>query len=147
MCFMESRWTSSVVGDSLPAKDEGLKRYDPDRAPDPDDWLAGDEARRIDLVSSYHRRAGVRLPSLKGHSTLHVIVENQLATAEPVVVETLSRLQGEGLTRHAAVHAIGSILLEHMNWLIQQADVPSDPNARYFKRLENLTAAGWLAGK
>jgi len=124
-----------------------LKRYDPNKAPDPGDWLAGDEARRIDLVSSYHRRAGAPLPSLKGHSTLHVIVENQLATAEPAVVETLSRLQGEGLTRHAAVHAIGSILLEHLNWLMQQAEVPSEPNARYFRRLENLTAAGWLAGK
>ena len=125
-----------------------MKRYDPDKAPDPAGWLAGDEARRIELVSSYHRRAGVRLPSLRGHSTLHVIVENQLATAEAAVVETLERLQGEGLTRHAAVHAIGSVLLEHLNWLMQEAEAPSDvePNARYFKRLERLTAAGWLAG-
>jgi hypothetical protein len=123
-----------------------LKRYDPDKAPDPGDWLAGDEVRRIDLVSSYHRRAGVRLPSLKGHSTLHVIVENQLATPEPVVVETLERLQREGLSRHDAVHAIGSVLLEHLNWLMQQPETPTEPNTRYFKSLERLTAAGWLAG-
>ena len=76
------------------------------------------EQRRIDLVCAYHRRARVRLPSLKGHATLHVIVENQLATAEPVVVETLARLHGEGLTRDAAIDAIGSVLLEHLNWLI-----------------------------
>ena len=122
-----------------------MKRYDPDKPPDPDDWLAGDEQRRIDVVTSYHRRAGVRLPSLKGHATIHVIVENQLAIAEPAVVETLARLQGEGLTRHAAVHAIGSVLLEHLNWLMQQPEVPADPNPRYFKRLEKLTASGWLA--
>ena len=122
-----------------------MKRYDPDKSPDPGDWLASDEARRIDVVSSYHRRAGVRLPSLKGHSTLHVIVENQLAMAEPVVVETLARLQREGLTRHAAVHAIASVLLEHFNWLMQQAEAPPEPNARYFENLESLTAAGWLA--
>lgn len=122
-----------------------MKRYDPDKPPDPAEWLAGDEARRIDLVSSYHRRARIRLPSLKGHSTLHVIVENQLASAEPTVVETLARLQRDGLTRHAAVHAIGSVLLEHLNWLMQQAEAPTDPNARYFKRLERLTALGWLA--
>jgi hypothetical protein len=69
-----------------------------------------------------------------------------LATAESAVVETLARLQGEGLTRHAAVHAIGSVLLEHLNWLMQQAEVPTEPNTRYFNRLERLTAAGWLAG-
>ena len=126
--------------------DEKVKRYDPDKPPDPDTWLAGDEQRRIDLVSSYHRRAGISVPSLKGHATLHVIVENQLAMAEPAVVETLRRLQHEGLTRHAAVHAIGSVLLEHLNWLIQQAEAPTDPNTRYFNRLERLTASGWLAG-
>src|SRR5690242_13004002 len=119
-----------------------MRRYDPDKPPDPTDWLAGDEARRIELVSAYHRRAGVRLPSLKGHATLHVIVENQLATAEPAVVQTLERLQRDGLTRHAAVHAIGSVLLEHLNWLMQQAETPAEPNARYFNRLEKLTAAG-----
>jgi hypothetical protein len=123
-----------------------MRRYDPDKPPDPHDWLAGDEQRRIDLVTSYHRRAGVRLPSLRGHATIHVIVENQLAMAQPAVVETLERLQHEGLTRHAAVHAIGSVLLEHLNWLMQQPEVPPEPNTRYFKRLERLTAAGWLAG-
>lgn len=123
-----------------------LKRYDPDKPPDPKDWLAGDEQRRIDLVTAYHRRAGIRLPRLKGHATLHVIVENQLATAESAVVEALARLQGEGLTRHAAVHAIGSVLLEHLNWLMQQEEAPKEPSTRYFSRLERLTASGWLAG-
>jgi hypothetical protein len=122
-----------------------LKRYDPDNAPGPGDWLAGDEQRRIDLVSAYHRRVGIRVPSLKGHATIHVIVENQLATAEPAVVQTLERLQREGLTRHAAIHAIGSVLLEHLNWLMQQAEAPTEPNTRYFERLERLTATGWLA--
>ena len=122
-----------------------MKRYDPDKTPNPADWLAGDEQERLDVVSSYHRRAGVRVPSLQGHATLHVIVENQLATPEPAVVATLERLQREGLTRHAAIHAIGSVLLEHLNWLMQQAEPAPEPNARYFNNLEKLTAAGWLA--
>ena len=63
-----------------------MKRYDPNNPPDPDEWLAIDEALRIDMVSSFHRRAGFRLPSLRSHSTIHVIIENQLAAAEPVVV-------------------------------------------------------------
>ena len=124
-----------------------LKRYDPSEPPDPDDWLATNEARRIDLVSSYHRRAGFRLPSLRAHSTFHVIVENQLATAESVVVETLERLQREGLDRHDAIHAIGAVLAEQVHSLLQQSEMPSgpDPNTEYFKGLEKLTAAGWRA--
>lgn len=80
---------------------------------------------------------------------IHVIVENQLAVSEPAVVATLERLQREGLDRHDALHAIGSVLLEHLNERMKQADAPSDgdPNARYFKNLEKLTAAGWLAGR
>jgi hypothetical protein len=124
-----------------------LKRYDPTKHPDPKEWLAMDESRRIDLVSSYHQRAGVGLPRLRGHSMIHVIVENQLATAEPVVVATLERLQREGLDRHAALHAIGSVLLDHLNERMKQPDatLEGDPNATYFSSLERLTAAGWLA--
>lgn len=124
-----------------------MKRYDPSDAPDPDDWLATGEARRLDLVASYHRRAGGRMPNRRVHSTIHVIVENQLAMAEPIVVETLERLQREGLNRHDAIHAIGSVLAAHLYELMKQSDTPTelDPNTEYFKSLETLTAAGWLA--
>jgi hypothetical protein len=40
----------------------------------------------------------------------HVIVENQAAQGlETPVRRTLARLQAEGLSRHDAVHAVGSI--------------------------------------
>jgi hypothetical protein len=124
-----------------------VKRYDPNNPPDPDEWLAIDEALRIDMVSSFHRRAGFRLPSLGTHSTIHVIIENQLAAAEPVVVETLERLQRDGLDRHDAIHAIGSVLAAHMYELMKGQMPPGlDPNSEYFKSLEMLTAAGWRAG-
>ncbi len=124
-----------------------MKRYDPNDPPDPHEWLATDEARRIDRVLSYHRRTGVRFPNLRVHSTIHVIVENQLAAAEPVVVETLARLQREGLDRHNAIHAIGSVLAVHLYELMKAVMPPEfDPNTEYFKSLEKLTAAGWRAG-
>ena len=66
-----------------------LKKYDPDvgiRAPE---WLATDEAERIELVRAYHRRARVRLPNERLHALIHVIVENQLALGEVVVIEAL----------------------------------------------------------
>jgi hypothetical protein len=53
----------------------------------------------------------VRLPNAQLHAVIHVVVENQLALGEEVVVETLARLQREGLGRHDGVHAIGSFLL------------------------------------
>jgi hypothetical protein len=124
-----------------------VKRYDPNNPPDPDEWLAINEVLRIDMVPSFHRRAGFRLPSLRSHSAIHVIIENQLAAAEPVVVETLERLQRDGLDRHDAIHAIGSVLAVYIYELMKGEMPPElDPNSEYFKSLEKLTAAGWRAG-
>lgn len=122
-----------------------MKGYDPSKNPDPVGWLGADEAARIDLVASYHRGARVRLPNVRLHATIHVIVENQLASAEPIVVATLSRLQREGLSRHDAVHAIGSVLAEHIYELLKMGHAPGhvDANAAYVDGLKKLTAAGW----
>jgi len=122
-----------------------VKTYDPDKTPDAGDWLGTDERLRIELVKSYHRRARVRLPNPRLHATFHVIVENQLALADPIVVETLARLQREGLNRHDAVHAIGSVLAEHIYELLKAGPAPArvDPNAAYGEGLKKLTAATW----
>ena len=69
-----------------------------------------DEAERIRLVEHYHRTARIKLPSVKAHSTFHVIVENQLAENVEPVVRAMNRLTNEGLTRHDALHAIASVL-------------------------------------
>ncbi len=126
------------------AAGDNLKTYDPTRNPNSQGWLSTDEGERIELVASYHRRAHVRLPSAQLHATIHVIVENQLALGEQVVVDTLARLQVEGLDRHDAVHAIGSVLAEHFYELLKESPTVkhADPNAAYFDRLKQLTAAG-----
>jgi hypothetical protein len=118
--------------------------YDPLVAPDPDDWLVLDEDERTEMVMDFHRRARIRLPNAKVHAVLHVVVENQIAEGDALPVRrTLERLMGEGLDRHDAIHAIGTVLIGHMNDLMKAGQVEGDPNLPYFAELERLTAAGW----
>ncbi len=121
------------------------KAYDPDN-PTTADWLELDEAERIELVSSYHRHKKIRLPNAQLHAVIHVIVENQLALGETVVVDTLARLQSEGLSRHDALHAIGSILAEDLYELLREAsDANGHTYERYLERLRDLSASTWRA--
>ena len=124
-----------------------MDSYDPDTAPNATDWLETDEGERIELVSSYHRRKKTRLPSAQLHSVIHVVVENQLALGEAVVIETLARLQGEGLSRHDALHAIGSVLAADLYELMQESsEATGDAYRRYLERLQELTAEKWRTG-
>jgi hypothetical protein len=120
-----------------------LRKYDPEREVVAGDWLQMSEEDRLDLVLAYHRRR-VSLPKPRLHAAIHVVVENQLALGEQVVIETLARLQREGLRRHDAIHAIGMVLTEHVHGLMQsEAEPPPDINARYFERLRQLSAEAW----
>ncbi len=124
-----------------------MDAYDPLDAPDPDEWLALDEGERLLLVIEYHRRTEVELPSEEGHSATHVVVENQAALGNGVPTQaTLERLMREGLDRHDAVHAVGSVLLNHVQDILSRADEGPDPNTRYFDELQRLSAAKWLKG-
>ena len=121
--------------------------YDPDTPVRGSDWLAIDEGERIEMVSSYHRRKKIRLPNAPLHSVIHVVVENQLALGEEAVVRTLARLQAEGLGRHDALHAIGSVLAADLYELMHESSVSSGATyVRYLERLEELTAKHWRAG-
>ena len=124
-----------------------MDTYDPDTPPQSADWLETDEGERIELVSSYHRRKKVQLPNRQLHAVIHVVVENQLALGEEVVVETLARLQSEGLSRHDALHAIGSVLATDLYELMQEtSEATADVQSRYLERLKTLTAKTWRAG-
>ena len=124
-----------------------MDSYDPDASWDAADWLQTDEGERIELVSSFHRRRKIHLPNAQLHAVIHVIVENQLALGDEIVVGTLARLQREGLGRHDAVHAIGSVLAADLYELMQEgAEATGDAYRRYLERLEKLTAKNWRAG-
>lgn len=124
-----------------------LESYDPDRSPATTDWLELDEAERIERVSSYHRRKKIRLPNAQLHAVIHVVVENQLAPGENVVIATLTRLQSEGLSRHEGLHAIGSVLVEDLYELLQErSHAKGHTYGRYLERLRGLSASAWRAG-
>lgn len=116
--------------------------YDPEQTPDPAWWLELDEDESAMLVVAHHEDAGVDLPGLMMHARIHVSIENQIAEGVPTVVETLARLQYEGLSRHDALHAMGVRLLETFQRLM---DGERDGMAWYEAQLRELTAAQWLA--
>lgn len=63
-----------------------------------------------------------------------------------MVVETLARLQREGLSRHDALHAIGSVLAENLYELMREGDSTDESYRKYLARLPDLTATNWRAG-
>jgi hypothetical protein len=119
-----------------------LTKYDPDQAPDAAGWLAARELELVDLVERYHEEARIRTPNPRAHYSIHVMVENQAALADRTpVAGTIGRLMGEGLSRHDALHAIGSVLLTHMN-RATATNVPVSREA-YFADVRALTAERW----
>lgn len=119
-------------------------QYDADEQPDPDLWLELDEMERLDLVSDYHCRTGVQLETHELHAMAHVVVENQVALGKATSVpEVLERLINEGLNRHDAVHAIGSVLMRIVSDAVHERDIATDINAKYQRELARLTADNW----
>ena len=79
---------------------------------DSEAWQAFDESERIESVRQYHRQNRIRLADESLHATTHVIVENQVALGDTFAAPAvLLRLMAEGLDRHEAIYAIGSVLV------------------------------------
>jgi hypothetical protein len=122
-----------------------MERYDPDKNISPEEWMALDEGERRILVEQYHRKKRIKLPNPQLHTVFHVVVENQIALGDEIPArKTLVRLLREGLTRHDAVHAIASVVSSHMFSLLKHGPTGKDPNADYYRQLEELTAQSWL---
>ena len=121
-------------------------RYNPLRAPDPQEWLAFDEEERIHFVREYHRRIGFDVPGIESHIALHVWVENQIALGDeaPAVGRAAKRLMAQGLSRHDMIHAIANILMQQI-YDVRTRRVPDDVNASYAAELDRLTAESWRA--
>lgn len=123
-----------------------MKSYNPMEHPDPDQWLALAEDERIFLVEVFHEREGVALPNIRLHASFDAVVETQLASADPPqTADTLARLLAEGLDRHDALHAIGSILSDVMYHAMKNPAASADPTQAYIEGLKNLTVEQWLA--
>jgi hypothetical protein len=121
-----------------------LLRYDPHEHINSDAWLALDESERTRLVVRYHRRQRIRLPNETVHALIHVIVENQVALGDAFPAKgVLLRLMAEGLDRHEAIHAIGSVLSETFFTAMSEENVDCDPNADYVEKFKFLSAESW----
>jgi hypothetical protein len=121
-----------------------METYDPETAPDTAAWLELEEDERILRIASYHRREKVKLPNLQVHAALHSVVENQIAEELQTVRETVARLQAEGLSRHDAIHAVGSVLVGCLQALMREGAPAQFEVEAYFQDLRSLTASGWL---
>jgi hypothetical protein len=118
--------------------------YDPNVAPPSTQWLSLGEAQRIDLVTAYHRAAAGHIANDRLHAIIHVIVETQLALGEPVVVDTMARLERSGLTRHDGIHAIGDVLTAHLQSLMRadSSDGEASAHGAYVAGLKALRVGG-----
>ena len=122
-----------------------ITKYDPLHAPDPDEWLALDESERIGLVLEYHSQAEEEMPNVHLHSTIHTVVENQIALGDEYPVQkTLNRLVQEGLDRHDAIHAIGSVLIKYIWEVGTGENISEDFSQDYFEEVNQLTAQKWF---
>lgn len=122
-----------------------MRRYDPERPPDPRQWLELDEQERILLVEEHHRRVREKLPNVKLHAVIHAVVENQIAEGLESVVRAMLRLTTAGLSRHEALHAIGGVLAEQMHAMINAQNDADEQSIRrvYDAALERLDIDSW----
>ncbi|HEY4922515.1 MAG TPA: DUF1186 domain-containing protein [Xanthobacteraceae bacterium] len=130
------------VGDAF-VDDPPLTAYDPLIEPDSGQWTALDEDERLRLVKDYHRRAGIDLPQEDLHASIHAAVENQIAELDERTYRKLDALIAEGLDRHEAIHAIGSVLAIHLHDIMREAPVDGVAFETYHAELAKLTAASW----
>jgi hypothetical protein len=115
-------------------------RYDPMVGPAPEAWLELDEGEQAEVVLRYHKRHGARAGNLRLHALIHTTVETQLAECDTGATRALQRLLGQGLDRHEAIHAIGSVMAEHIHGAMQGVAFDA---AEYERRLSKLDAASW----
>ena len=82
---------------------------------------------------------GVAKQAMRAHLLIHELIEKQLLAGDPPEVRgVLERLISEGLSRHQAVHAMGSVMAKEA-YLMMRDKRPLDREA-YLGQLETLHA-------
>jgi hypothetical protein len=119
--------------------------YNPAMPPSSEAWLNLSEQRRHDLVATFHRVNQLKSGDANLHAAMHVIVENQIAMGFNPTLRAMERLQTQGLSRHDAVHAIGSVLAGLLFTSIRN---PGENDSRALEArisvaLESLDADTW----
>jgi Domain of unknown function (DUF1841) len=124
--------------------DDGEMGYDPDVDPDSAHWLGLDEAERLSQAKAYHERSDVLLVKPEFHAAIHVAIENQIALGDEMPVRrALERLMAEGLTRHEAVHALGSVLTEMIVGAANDKEAEDFQARAYNDAVARIKAEDW----
>jgi Domain of unknown function (DUF1841) len=119
--------------------------YNPELAPDPGAWLCIPEDQRLRSVTMFHMVHREKSGNQKAHAALHVAVENQIATGFGPTVRAMTRLQSEGLSRHDSIHAIATVIAEHLYAQMQAQDKQeaSAFQSGVNQDIEELSASVW----
>ncbi len=124
--------------------------YDADTPVDAETWRSLGEGLAVVVVAEYHRRCKPhpRAGNQRLHNLIHVVVENQVAMGdETPAAAKLEELIAEGLSRHDAIHAIGSVFVDTLHGIATGSEVTTfDSDGRYGERVKALTAQSWLDG-
>jgi hypothetical protein len=124
--------------------EDDILTYDADVTPEPTGWLAEDDQLKAHAVESHHATLTdhVETPNMTMHALIHVIVENQLALGDPPEVRTtLARLVTAGVTRHDAIHALGSVVVDAL-FEVQKSGTLFD-RAKVRRQLSKLKPGNW----
>jgi len=110
-------------------------------------WRSLVENQALVLVADYHRRCRPhpRAGNQRLHNLTHVVVENQIAMGHDFpAAAKLKELIAEGLSRHEAVHAIGSVFAGQLyGALSEMASEKIGGEEDYRESLKALTAQSW----
>ena len=125
-----------------------MLQYNPEVTQNPSDWLAMDEEDRIQLIEEYHHSKRIKMGSVKAHAMFHSMVENQIVEGVESVVHAMDRLIKQGLSRHDAIHAIGSIIAEQFYEATNNEGTSGgSPQDRFNEKVNRLNAKDWLRRK
>ena len=101
--------------------------YDVENPIPADEWLALEEDERIERIEEGHRvRNSPTGGNPSAHATIHALVETRLALGDPHAVRAHDRFRAAGLTRHTTVHALASVVTQHMLASLERNDPPDD---------------------
>jgi len=126
-----------------------MMKYDPTKALDGDAWLELDDETRIRLAETAHVVLEPWHPgggkSMRPHAVAHAVAETLVAQGGPGRA-ALVRLVRQGLRRHEAIHAIGSMFDEHTRSVAGSRAKLADVDPALMRSLGSLTAHKWQAG-
>ena len=122
-------WEMAQLGGPLEDEDARLVKAMREHREYVDLW-----SRLDDLPDEEIERDGVN-PIM--HVTIHQTIENQIAGGEPQAVrQVVEALMQQGLSRHEAIHRVGSVLAEEI-WHILKDKRPFDEPG-YVRKLRRL---------